>query len=503
MTSGRLTSSLTGGSRLARNSVVNLLGQGVPLLAALIAIPVLISGLGTDRFGILTLAWMLIGYFGLFDLGLGRALTHVVAQALADHPQAQAPPMVWTAIVSMFVLGVLGALLLCLIAPWLVYSVLKMPAPLQAEALFSFYLLGAGIPFVVVMAGLVGILSAFQQFGIINTIRAPTGILTYLTPLIVLPFSRSLVWVIAMLVAVRILACVAHLVACRRFMPPLRLELLAHVADLRRLFGFGVWMTVTNVIGPLMVYLDRFVIGAVISMTAVAYYATPYEMVTRLLIIPSAMLGVLFPAFAASHGRNHDRMVRLFARGTKYLALILFPVVLVITAFAHEGLQWWLGNEFARKSSPVLQWLAIGVYINSLAQVFFTFIQGTGRADLTAKLHMLELPLYLLVLWWAIANHGILGAAVAWTGRIALDGVLLFWLSGRFLGNNAALLGRMTAGLLIAVCGVGLPLLADDFAPRAAMALVISIAFAAIAWFAVLVEDERMSIKGKLGWAGN
>ena len=36
-----------------------------------------------------------------------------------------------------------------------------------------------------------------------------------------------------------------------------------------------------------MVYLDRFVIGAVISVTAVAYYATPYEIVTKIGIIPA------------------------------------------------------------------------------------------------------------------------------------------------------------------------------------------------------------------------
>lgn len=76
----RPTRLLTGGTRLARNGVFNIIGQGVPLLAAFFAIPRLIHGLGTDRFGVLTLVWMVIGYFSLFDLGLGRALTQVVAE---------------------------------------------------------------------------------------------------------------------------------------------------------------------------------------------------------------------------------------------------------------------------------------------------------------------------------------------------------------------------------------------------------------------------------------
>ena len=50
------------------------------MLVALVAIPILVDGLGTARFGILTLAWMVVGYFSLFDLGLGRALTKLTAK---------------------------------------------------------------------------------------------------------------------------------------------------------------------------------------------------------------------------------------------------------------------------------------------------------------------------------------------------------------------------------------------------------------------------------------
>ena len=64
-------------------------------------------------------------------------------------------------------------------------------------------------------------------------------------------------------------------------------------------------MTVTNIIGPLMVYIDRFMIAGAMSVVAVAYYATPHEMVTKLGVISTALLSVLFPAFAAVLA--HDR----------------------------------------------------------------------------------------------------------------------------------------------------------------------------------------------------
>ena len=490
---------MTGGSRLAWNSVLNLIGQGIPFLAAFFAIPPLIRGLGTDRFGVLTLAWVVIGYFSLFDLGLGRALTQVVAAKMSEGHDTQAPPIVWPALGMMLGLGLLGTLVVCGVAPWLVHSVLRIPAPLQREALRSFYVLAAAIPIVVLTAGFVGILSAFHRFGILNAIRAPMGIYAFLAPLTVLPFSRSLVLVTMVLAIGRLFGGIAHFVACLRLMPPLRSGFLAAYADIRPLFRFGAWMSVTNVISPLLASLDRFVIGASVSVAAVAYYATPYEVVTKLLIVPNAILAVLFPAFAASYRQDHGRMVGLFVRGTKYIALILFPVILLVTAFAHEGLRWWLGDEFARNGAPVLECLAIGVFINSVAQVFATLIQGVGRPDLSAKLHLLELPIYLSVLWWAIHQYGILGAAMTWTGRVVLDGALLFWLSTRFLGDSAVFLKRVTAGLLAALCGLALPLLVGTLVSRAAAVVLIVLAFVPMTWFGTLCEAERASIRGRIG----
>ena len=489
------------GIRIARHSVFNLLGLGIPLLVAFVAIPLLIQGLGTDRFGVLTLAWIVIGYFSLFDLGFGRALTQLVAEKPSEGYQTKAPPLVWTALAMILLVGLFGLVLVSAASPWLVHSVLRIPVELQVETLHSFYVLAAGIPAVVVTAGLAGILTAYQRFGVLNAIRAPMGIYTFAAPLMVLPFSRSLVFVTAVLVVGRLLACGAHFLACRRIMPPLHWAKLLEYSAIKPLFGFGAWITVTNVVGPLMGYLDRFVIGATLSVAAVAYYATPYEMVTRLLIVPGAILGVLFPAFAASHRQDPEHLVQLFTRGTKYIALLLFPVVLVIAGFAGEGLSWWLGEEFALQSTPVLEFLAIGVFLNSLAQVPFGLIQGVGRPDLTAKLHLMEFTIYLPLLWWAITVHGIVGAALVWTGRVGLDGILLFWLSSHFLSDHANLLKRMTGAFLVGLGALVIPLLIPDPGGRAVVVALILAGFASTAWFILLAADERASIKGRLGWA--
>lgn len=489
---------LTSGRLLARNTVWNLLGQSVPMLVAVFSIPLLIRNIGTERFGILTLMWMVIGYFSLFDLGLGRALTQLVAEKLGAGEEQEIPVLVWTGLGLMLLLGLLGLLVMSILSPWLVHSILRIPSALQPEALNAFYLLAASIPVVISTAALAGILAAIQRFDVINAVRIPMGIFNFLGPVLVLPFSRSLFIITAVLVVGRLVVWAVYLLICFRVFPLMRTGPVFRRSVVKPLLSFGGWMTVTNVIGPLMVYLDRFLIGALASMAAVAYYATPYEVVTKLWIIPGALTAVLFPAFAASFVQDRNRTTQLFSRGVKYVFLAIFPVILLLVTLAYEGLDLWLGAEFARNSASVLQWLAAGVFINSLAHIPFALIQGAGRPDLTAKLHLFELPVYLGLLWQMLMHYGIEGAAVAWTARVALDAVLLFAIAMRFLPDSAGHFRRVGITVGAALTILAIAALLSGIVAKGLFLLLVLLAFAWAAWFLILEADERALVQNRL-----
>jgi O-antigen/teichoic acid export membrane protein len=170
---------------------------------------------------------------------------------------------------------------------------------------------------------------------------------------------------------------------------------------------------------------------------AVAYYTTPFEVVARLLIIPGAVAGVLYPAFSMNLMQNRDHARALFGKGIRYVFAAVFPIAALIVLFAGKGLRWWLNAEFAQNSTHVLQWLAVGVLFNSLAQIPFVLLQGAGRPDITAKIHLIELPCYLLVLWLLVSEAGINGAAMAWCARSLLDAGLLFGMAYRHAWSDA------------------------------------------------------------------
>jgi O-antigen/teichoic acid export membrane protein len=444
---------------IVKNTLINLIGQVLPFLVGIITIPVLIKGLGVDRFGVLTLAWMFIGYFSLFDLGLGRALTQIIASRLGKESASELSRLVWTALTIMAIVGVIGAVIASLLSPFLVAKVLRMSDQFRPESLQAFYLLSASIPIVILSSGFVGILTTYQRFDMINAVRVPLALSTFVFPILVLQFSNSIASISLSLALSRLAACVVQCWLCLRVMPVLRMNKRFMPEAVKPLFSFGGWMTVSNIISPIMVYLDRFVIGAVISVTSVAYYATPYEMVTKIGIVPGALVATLFPAFAYTNSSRSTHIVKLFSKSIATTFIVIFPIILIIVTYSRELLWIWLGKEFANNSAAVLQWLAAGVFSNCLATVVFALIQGQGRPDLTAKFHLFELIFYLPLLWWALEQYGILGAAIVWTFRVTLDGILLLWATQRLIPDVRNLTLKisfcvMLAFIIMALCGL-------------------------------------------------
>ena len=486
---------LTHGKLLAKNTVISLIGQGAPMFIALVAIPILIKKMGLDQFGLLSLFWVLLGYFSLFDLGLGRVIVKLVSEKLGQNEIHEIPGIVWTALLLTLLVSLFGSLIIYLLTPFLVHSVFKIPEALEATSIHCFYLLAIGVPVVTMTAGIRGILEALQRFDITNVLQFFLGVFNYLGPLLVLPFSNNVFWVILVLLAGRFITCLMTLISCFYVMPELATGARVNRVLMGRIIKFGSWLTVSNLISPIMVYLDRFIVGAMVSVTAVAYYSTPYEMVTRLWVIPGAMIQVLFPALSTCFHADRPRLVMLYGRGIKFTLLTIFPIILLVIAFANEGITLWLGAEFANNSSKILQILALGVLFNSVARVPFSLIQSAERPDLTALIHIIELPIYVIALWYFTKTHGLTGAAIAWVLRMALDMVLMFVFANKVLplAKRESYNGLgFTAVITILCVLVTLP---QTLGLKIIFSLVSIIGLSVVFWLVVLSSDEKLLFK--------
>ncbi len=463
--------------RLARDTVLNMLGQGVPLVLAFFAMPFLTRALGAARFGILSLGWVLLGYFTLFDLGLGRALTKVVSERLDSDRAGEIPSVIWTSLAAMLVLGLVGALATAGASPVLVYHILTVPPELQQETVRAFLVAAVSVPVIIATAGFRGLLEARGRFDLANAVRLPLSAAMLLVPLALLPFTHSLVALFGSLLIVRVCGLIAHAWLAARLFPAVAAHPHVRRDLLRPLLTLGGWMTVSNVLSPIMATFDRFLIGSVESVADVGYYSAPFEAVTKLWLLPLALAGVLFPRFAAPSDEALDGVSPTYRRSIVAMFAALFPMTVAVAAFAPDGLRIWLGPEFAARSTGVVRLLAVGVLLNSVAHVPFAMLQARGRPDLTAKLHLAEVVPYGALLWVLIARFGIAGAAAAWTARVAGDTAALMVMGRRFVPRVAA--GWVAPAVVMVV---GATFLAAAWAPTLGWRSLVTL----VAWMLVL-----------------
>jgi O-antigen/teichoic acid export membrane protein len=194
---------------------------------------------------------------------------------------------------------------------------------------------------------------------------------------------------------------------------------------LKRVVIAGGWMTVSNVISPVIGYLDRFVIGYLISAVVVSYYVVPQELITKVWIIPMAITSVLFPVIVEKQVSDLESAVALTNRATRTIVIIVAPLLLIAGYFSFEILSIWISRDFADNGSFVFKIFCFGVFINCLAHAPLTFLQSAGKTSITAAIHFTEFIFYIPLVWFSTIRFGLQGAAIAWLARIFIDALLI------------------------------------------------------------------------------
>ena len=480
---------------LAKNLMYNITRPLLPFVVGVGVIPILLSHIGTERFGLLTIAWTAIGYLSIFDFGVGRSLTLYVSRSLGSGQLHEIRPMVRNALIMMVLISLIGPVGSFFFNEAFITWLNVKPAYLN-ETRASFLMLGFAIPLIVLASGLRGVLEAFQRFDVCNGIRVLQGIWFFVGPACVLPFSVRLDVMVATLVVGRVATTLAYAVAVYRVFPASN-PTSQPTVSLKELLFYGSWTALSNMLSVVMDYMDRFFISSVLGAAVVAFYTTPSELVFRLNFISEGILGVLFPLMSKRIVLSRDGMAaeEMMSLGTKLMAACVFPFVLVLVIVAHPLLRLWLGPVFEQKSALVLQVLALGLLVNSLSRVPSDLIQANGRSDVTAKLHMIELPVYVLCLQWALARYGIDGAAVVWSARMLLDLVLLLGVSGAVARVSAAAIWRLALICSLQTLAVGGAIVVDGIGSQVVYGT-ICLAVLSLAFYRyVLLETERALLR--------
>jgi len=433
---------------LSRHTAYNLVGQILPILLSLVTVPLYLKLVGSERYGVLAIAWLLLGYFGLFDLGLGRATSFRLAAQKDAPPQARADTM-WAALAVNSFMGVAGGLILWGVAAVFFSNLFKVGADLRAEVIAAVPLLALTVPVATIDGVLTGAMQGRNRFLEINIISVISTTLFQVIPLGIAIFAgpRLPLLLLGALsargIAALVLAYRCHMELTHR--QRIRLDR----AEVVTLLKYGGWVNLTSIFGPVLYMLDRFTIGAMLSARAVTDYTVPYTLANRTSILPGSLVNALFPRLSSAS--EEERRALAEKAGQTILAL-LSPLFLGGIYIMGPFLTLWVGHKVGPDAPVVGRLILLGMWANALALVPFTRLQAAGRPDLVSKILFAEIPPYLVMLFAGIHFFGLVGSALAAATRFSMDYCLLAWAAGQGFKGSRLVLANFVLMVAAVVC---------------------------------------------------
>jgi O-antigen/teichoic acid export membrane protein len=410
-----------------RNIIWNLLGLGLPLIIAVVTVPALLANIGAERFGFLGLAWGLVGYASILDLGMSRALTQKLAQNRHGPQEPQARAIVKSAVSLTLIVSALFMLGMFILAATGVERFITVQETPPREILLSVLILALTLPVQAVSMAYKGINEAYLNFRGISMVRIFLGVANFGAPCALSYFTVRVHLLVLTLLVARLCALVAYFALSRPCLPPPPAGQSARI-DLhhtRALLQFGGWVAVSSVLAPIFTQADRMLIGTMVSLNAVTAYVLPYEMTTQCLVLVGAVTTIAFPAITQMIEYSEGQAQVVFKRWTIRVSIAMGIVLGLLFIAMPTLLNLWVGSLLDQSSIVIGRILCFGVFFNTIGAMFYSYLHALGRTKITAISHLIQAIPYIGLIFLLVSLYGEVGAAIACAVRVFIDSTFL------------------------------------------------------------------------------
>lgn len=418
----------------------NLIGKFIPPLAGVLTIPYLLNAMGTELFGEFGALMTVLLLLSILDFGITKSIVKDVAsvrQGIKDDAGSYSS-VFWQSYFFQFVIGILGASLLLLISYFSGWQDKARLIDLNSGLHLTLILIS--IPIIVASGVSRAFLEGKNKFKELNLIRAFFSIAVYLSPLFSVYVIGENSIVVLLTLGIKVLESVTlTLFVCTKEGFFRRSELSFRYVKL--LMPFGVWVMFSNIISPAVAYGERFVVVAVNGMSSFSSYYIAIELVTKSLIIVSALATASFSIESRLNSNNSSNTQVAIL---KYIVVFFYTIISLFLYFEGEWLlTYWLGVTDAQQLATIVSILSVGLIFNAVSYTLLNTVYSKGRSFQVFISYLLQLPVYLLAVYFAAKNWGTIGVALIWVIRVAVDFIVLWILSSsKFFVNKGLDLAR-------------------------------------------------------------
>jgi O-antigen/teichoic acid export membrane protein len=419
-------------TKVVKGSLWTLAGQVGPMAVSIVAMSYTIKMLGAEGYGLLTLVAVIPNYFLFADFGMGLAAVRFGSAAYARGDRAEEGRVVSSAAVIALATSVPIALAVILLADVIISFYDDISVVMRGEAVMALRIASVTL----VVNFLCGILNSPQLTRLrmdlntlVNAGSRTAGLIA--TPVVVY-LGYGVLGAVSVLLAASLINLTGHLIVSSRLLP----NFLSGPIDrklMRSMVAFGASLVMGTVASLFLANIEKGILPKMVSVEALAFYTTAFTFITMMTMFSNAMIQSLIPAFSRLQAdENREQLQGLYSRGIRLTLIGLAPAIVFFIIAAKPLFTVYAGESFGVESPPLFYVLLWGLVFNVPAYLPYAAIMARGRTDLFARLFLIEFVPYVLLIVFLTWRFGALGAAIGWSLKTSVEGVLWFVFARRY-----------------------------------------------------------------------
>lgn len=403
---------------LMRNTVSNVFFRVLIMALNFFIIPVMVSTVGEESYGIFLLASSIMGYFALMSLGLPGAVTKYVAQYNAEKNEEMVKSVINTTFYIFVGVGLLVAISVIIFVNIGGIGIFKIS---EAEIETAKRVLNiAAILAIISWPGmsLENSLRGLQKIHEVNIIKTSATIIDIGGTITSALLGYPLEIIFLFHRAGTVLSYIVSYIYLKRCLGYWRISF----SDVKKstfkvLFGLSVWMLLNQIAGILTYEIDKFVLGVFLPVSMITVYAIlvkPFMIIKQVSnLLKSAVLPSVSEAFALEGQKGIDKFIY---RASRYHNSMVAPMAVLGAYLSAPFIRLWMGEKYL----PYI-WVAelaclIQIVWQSNGLIGFVY-QGTGKAAKLTLIGFVNSILNLILSVIFVKQYGvegvILGTVVA------------------------------------------------------------------------------------------
>tara|TARA_B100000768_G_scaffold166093_1_gene169157 strand:- start:4245 stop:5756 length:1512 start_codon:yes stop_codon:yes gene_type:complete len=403
---------------LKNNAIANYIGQIYSVFIGIIILPLYMSYLGAEAFGLIGFFTMLSGWMALLDVGLSATIARQSASLKKSKEGIIKLRNILRSVEFIFVIiAIIIFILVYANRGWVVSEWLAIVNLEKSSVSYSIALMGllVGLRW---MTGIYkGVINGFEDqvwlniyLVFVNTLRFVGGLV------VVVFFSQDIVVYFEYQIAIGIIELVIIIIKTYSKFPKSNVFIRPSYDVLKEIAPFSLSIAYTSALWVALTQVDKLLLSNVLTLVEYGYFALVVVIINGISILSNPIGSAIRPRMTSLIAQGKEvEMLALYRKSSQFVAIIAFTVSGVVATFSEELLYVWTGNiKVAKWGAEILTWyvLGSGALMVLEFQYYLQFAYGNLRYHVLGNTYFGIFQIIVMVI--AVYEYGAIGAAISW-----------------------------------------------------------------------------------------